>query len=129
MINILLFLIFIHWVADFFCQTEKMATNKSKNNFWLSAHIFTYTTITVACWLLLFFMTSWLVLPWVTCMHMFIYIFLMHWITDYITSRITSSLYAKQDYHNFFVVIGFDQVLHYIQLFYVYKYFILNTTV
>ena len=40
-----------------------------------------------------------------------------HFITDGITSRITTMLYNKGERHWFFVVIGFDQFLHYVVLF------------
>jgi hypothetical protein len=43
-----------------------------------------------------------------------------HWFTDYYTSRLNSKLWSKGDVHNFFVNVGFDQVLHYIQLFGIY---------
>jgi hypothetical protein len=46
--------------------------------------------------------------------------FVCHTITDYFTSRLNSRLWAKGDVHNFFVSIGFDQVLHYVQLFTTY---------
>ena len=36
----------------------------------------------------------------------------LHFVTDYITSRITSKLWAKQDWHRFFVTIGFDHLIH-----------------
>jgi hypothetical protein len=42
--------------------------------------------------------------------------FLMHYITDYFTSRVSKPFFEKQDYHNGFVVVGADQVAHYYQL-------------
>jgi hypothetical protein len=47
-------------------------------------------------------------------------IFVTHWITDFITSKITSRLWKKAtvsgDYHNFFVVVGVDQMIHILTL-------------
>ena len=40
-----------------------------------------------------------------------------HFITDGITSRMTTWLYNKGERHWFFVVIGLDQFLHYVVLF------------
>jgi hypothetical protein len=51
--------------------------------------------------------------------------FIFHWSTDYVTSRLNSKLWAKGDVHNFFVSVGFDQVLHYAQLF--LTYYLLKT--
>jgi len=123
MIETLLIIIFIHFVADFMCQTDKMAQNKSKSNYWLSMHVIVYTAVTMVSWIILFAF-SMIYVP-ITA---FILIFAMHWITDYTTSRISSKLYQKGDIHNFFVIVGLDQVLHYIQLFLVYKYLVLNST-
>jgi len=47
--------------------------------------------------------------------------FVAHTITDYFTSRLNAKLWAKGDVHNFFVSVGFDQVLHYVQLFVTYQ--------
>jgi hypothetical protein len=44
-----------------------------------------------------------------------------HFATDFITSRIGKPFWEKKDFHNGFVVVGFDQVLHYIQLIYTFK--------
>lgn len=100
-------LIAIHWVADFICQTHWQAQNKSKNNVALSLHVASYTGILVAASLMLFG-TLGLTFAAVNGA--------LHWITDYFTSRWTSKLYAKQDWHNFFVVVGLDQLIHYMTL-------------
>jgi hypothetical protein len=46
--------------------------------------------------------------------------FIAHTITDYFTSRLNSKLWQQGKVHNFFISVGFDQVLHYIQLFTTY---------
>jgi hypothetical protein len=54
--------------------------------------------------------------------------FVLHTTTDYYTSRIVSKKFANNHYGspipNFgaFSIIGFDQVLHYVQLFLTYYY-------
>ena len=47
--------------------------------------------------------------------------FICHTITDYFTSRLNSKLWQKGEVHYFFVAIGGDQILHYIQLFLTYQ--------
>jgi len=46
--------------------------------------------------------------------------YIIHTIQDYFTSRAVSKLFAKKDYHNGFVMIEVDQLLHYLQLFLTY---------
>jgi hypothetical protein len=36
----------------------------------------------------------------------------LHFVTDYFTSQATSKLWADQNWHRFFVMIGFDQLIH-----------------
>ena len=43
--------------------------------------------------------------------------FITHTIVDYITSRINKKLWESKQVHNFFVMIGFDQFIHYVILF------------
>lgn len=120
-----MYLILVHWVADFVLQTREMGENKSKDNFWLTAHVTIYSLTTIVTWYLFFLLIK---VP--ITMHSislsFISIFIMHWITDYITSRMTSKFATNQKWYGFFTTIGFDQVLHYTQLFIVYTYIILN---
>lgn len=104
-------IIFIHWIADFIFQTHWMATNKSKSNIALGLHVFVYSFIVTVGISLIFGLQP---ILWAAA---FCFIFLTHFATDYVTSRMSSYLYAKGDFHNFFVVIGFDQILHYAQLF------------
>lgn len=126
-IFILVTILFIHWIADFVFQTDKMAKGKSKNWSDLLAHTVTYS----ACWIPFSFFAFYLQFPYFGMIHsssgfiMFPLItFVIHTATDYITSRINSRLLAKGDTHNFFVCVGFDQILHYLQLILTYQYFL-----
>jgi hypothetical protein len=123
MIWYVLFILLVHWFADFVLQTHHMSTRKSSSNYYLTLHVTVYTFATVFLWALILpllqihltFSGVWL---------SFIAIFAMHWVTDYFTSRWTSRLYKEEKYHDFFVVIGFDQVLHYTQLLLTFNYLI-----
>jgi hypothetical protein len=102
-------LLVAHWFADFVLQTHWQAQNKSKNNVALFRHVLVYTFIIAHASLVLFGPgPGWLAFVLVN--------FALHFATDYFTSRASSKLYAKQDWHNFFVVIGFDQLIHQITL-------------
>lgn len=102
----------VHWIADFVLQTHWQASNKSKNLEALARHIGTYTAILAVATPVLF---------WKHANELWMLAFVMangalHFATDYFTSRWTSALYAKGDWHNFFVVIGLDQLIHQITL-------------
>ena len=110
---LVLWVIFAHWVADFVCQTHWQASNKSKNWNALTRHVASYTAVMGAFCYPIFMGRN-------VVAHFAIFVvvtFAAHFVTDAITSRITSRLHCKGDWHNFFVVIGFDQFLHYTQLF------------
>lgn len=92
-----------HWLADFVLQSHWQASNKSKRLDALALHIMTYTAVLAAASVLLFGVNG-VVFAAVNG--------ILHFGTDYFTSRRSSRLYAKQDWHNFFVVIGFDQLIH-----------------
>ena len=105
----LVFVLLIHFLADFGLQTHEQATGKSTSLKWLTYHVGVYSIM----WLL----ASWFYLGDFRIALIFsIITFICHWITDFITSRIGKPFWDKQDFHNGFVVVGFDQVLHYIQL-------------
>lgn len=94
MTNILL-VIWIHFVADFIFQTDKMALNKSTSNKWLLSHVSVYTIP------LLWFGWKFALINGAA-----------HFATDFCTSRWTSALWKKQKRHEFFIVIGLDQAIH-----------------
>ena len=131
----ILSIIFIHWVADFIFQAEEWATNKSKSFKALVKHTAMYSLV----WLYVivgfaicgnhFNGPSIEELGWTPWMITFPLItFVFHTLTDYFTSKIVSRKFANQEYGspipNFgaFTVIGFDQVLHYVQLFLTYHF-------
>ena len=122
-----------HFVADFLCQSDWMALNKSKRWDALVLHVAIYTAVMgVMTYALAPTLVGWLLFVLVTA--------LSHFATDAVTSRITSRLwfiefYPRADHspnyygayplyarvgatrHWFFVAIGADQLLHYITLF------------
>ena len=108
-IYIILSIIFLHFMADFVFQSDAMAKGKSSSNYWLLYHISVYSVI-MASFGLVFFNNKYFFL-WVLST------FVLHFATDYWTSRLTTYLWKKGQVHNFFVVIGFDQCIHYCCLF------------
>ena len=109
-------LLVIHYVADFILQTHWQASNKSKNNEALTRHVLTYS---LGFLVGLPALTTWTIglVPSSLLVLFVIATFATHWVTDYVTSRCSSYFYGKQDWHNFFVVIGLDQLIHQATLF------------
>ena len=105
-----------HFISDFVYQTNDMAVNKSKNNWWLSYHAIVYGVI-------LFCISNAFGLfdTWQLIMYWAVTNAAIHWCVDYCTSRVTSYLWKKGDVHYFFVVIGLDQFIHYTCLFWTYQ--------
>lgn len=112
-------LLALHTLGDFFLQSDAMALNKSKSWIALTWHVWVYS----ACFV-------WYGWAFVSIT------FLLHFLTDAITSRVTSRLwfipmervadndgdglfYAYPEFwkrHWFFTAIGVDQLLHFTAL-------------
>lgn len=112
-IEVILAIIVIHWVADFVCQTSWQAENKSKQWGALLEHTLDYSLVWFCVSFFYGLETNYdfkiLLLSPIT--------FIFHTATDYYTSRLNAKLWEEKKVHQFFVSIGFDQVLHYFQLF------------
>lgn len=108
-LNFLIAVLIAHWIGDFILQSDYHATNKSKSNRVLLAHVLTYF-IPMYC-ISFLFMEPAIAIIWSFGNAA------LHFITDYFTSRLTSKLWLKGDRHNFFVTIGADQTIHMICLF------------
>ena len=120
--SILFFILLTHWVADFVCQTDWMARNKSQSNWPLFVHCCVYTLAFIP-------FTVWAI-PVSNVIWFLVFTFGLHYYIDYNTSRITSKLSAQGKFGsntipNFgmFSIIGLDQFLHYICLIGTYYFF------
>ena len=130
-------LMMTHFVGDFVFQSDWMALNKSKSFGALTVHVNAY----VAAFLFPMYLSgmpvnrlvSFVVVTWVT-----------HFLTDALTSRATSALwffrldpldgcdppfqtewrYVPGKRHWFFVMIGFDQLIHAVTLMYTYAWLV-----
>jgi len=100
-------LLAVHWFGDFVLQTHWQATNKSKRNDALAAHVTVYTLVLSLGVDILFPGVS-----WSTWGGFVIANGALHFVTDWLTSRATSRLWEKGDIHNFFAMVGLDQLIH-----------------
>ena len=107
MLYFLIYVLLIHYIADFVCQTNWMALNKSKSNLALGAHVATYTGV----------MLVGLHIGLIFHNMQYIWLFslinaLLHFITDYVSSRISAKFWVAEQRSFFWWTIGFDQWVH-----------------
>lgn len=119
-LTVIFTIIIMHFIADFIFQDEVWALGKSKK----LAPLLKHTSVYSIMWIIPMFFLFWgevhptMIFVGVT--------FIAHTITDYFTSRVVSKRFDKKHFGspipNFgaFTIIGFDQVLHYVQLFLTY---------
>lgn len=106
-IEIIIWILFIHFIADFICQSDKMALNESFNIWYLLYHVSAYIII-IGIILMPFYIQK----PDIEIGKFFTLNFLTHWIIDFIILRIKAKHWEQRKRHWFFVMIGFEQVLH-----------------
>ena len=106
-ITTVMLILFTHWIADFVCQTDEMAVNKSTSNFWLSLHVFVYTAWLIPLAWYIFDGDVERTLMWVGGNMS------LHYTVDFFTSRINAWFWRNNRRHDFFVMVGLDQLIHY----------------
>lgn len=110
-----LLIIAVHWIADFLLQNKWMAENKSSSWEALLTHTGVYTLVITALWLLLG-----LILPTGHVIILLAITFIVHTAIDFVTSRAGLRVWNSGKTRTFFNIIGFDQLLHYFQLYTTY---------
>lgn len=124
-------LFFLHFVGDFLLQSRKMGKNKGKNIYWLMFHVFIYTTFVYWGWACFLGFNEYSFYGMFGAYHL---ISITHFLTDFITSKISSYMYTQaidinlsQKNRNiweygFWSIIGLDQLIHIISLILIYNY-------
>ena len=85
----------VHFFSDFILQSDKMALNKNASLKYLGIHCIVYSV------------------PFLYFGFIFAIINgLLHFVIDFISSKITKRLWDREQRYWFFVVIGIDQAIH-----------------
>lgn len=95
-LSVLLVIIWLHFIADFIFQSDDMAKKKSTSNGWLAYHVTVYS---LPFWIVFGFKYA-------------IVNGILHFVTDYISSRVNAWNWERGDVHYFFVGVGVDQAVH-----------------
>lgn len=109
-ITTVIIILAIHWFADFVLQTDKQAKGKSKHWSDLLSHTGTYSAFWFLPVLIMFDLNA------LSTLYFILITFIIHTGQDYITSRTNARLREQNKNHQLFISIGFDQLLHFIQL-------------
>ena len=101
----MILIVWLHVIGDFIFQIRTMAKNKSTNNWALVSHCVAY--------MIPFFIISW---------QFALINGILHFPIDYISSRLTTYYYKKENELMFFNIIGIDQAVHFTILFLTYSF-------
>lgn len=112
-LTLILVILVAHFVADFVCQSDWMAVNKSTSWSALSVHVGVYGLVLLG-------ITVPVLAQYTTGTHLLLWgvtNVLCHFVQDAVTSRVNAILWKEGERHWFFVGIGADQLLHYVTMF------------
>lgn len=103
-------LLIAHFIGDFILQTDAMAKGKSSSNQCLLYHVSAYLLPFLALLVFIPIPPLFLIVNGAA-----------HFATDYVSSRMTKKFWAEGKVHEFFVVIGADQLVHALTLIWTYE--------
>ena len=99
-IEVILIILIVHFIGDFVFQLRSDAHAKSSNNLALLRHVGMYSVPLL------------IIGPLYAALNG-----ILHFMTDYVTSRLSKSFWGKGKEKSFWTIIGLDQTLHMIALF------------
>ena len=102
----LIVILICHWIGDFVFQWDELALKKGVSMAWLGIHVLIYGAVIS--------LASLLVLPARTAFAFGMVNMALHFVTDLGTSRLARKY--KDVPRKFFLIIGFDQMVHTITL-------------
>lgn len=95
-------LLLAHWIGDYLLQTNNMALKKHGSLKWLSLHVLVYATVLLILCNLVF--------SWQIALGYAVINSLLHWITDFFTSKLAAQYHSNR--RIFYSILGFDQFVH-----------------
>lgn len=116
-------IICFHFICDFIFQFDKHAKNKNHSIKALLAHTSSYTAqVGALTVVLLFLIHDYNAFHYIIALSF--WLFVMHTVTDFTTSKITAYAHKTGKIKLFWGVIGIDQMLHMLQIIYLYETFL-----
>ena len=122
--------LFGHWISDFVLQKNKRKPIRNKKLLdrvenllkYLLPHTLYYSLILTGLVTMLYFFNVFGTQYWWTSILFFYITFITHFVTDFTITLINSDYLSKNKRHLYFLTIGFDQMIHYILLFWTINY-------